>query len=52
MKRRDFLQHLALHHCTILREGSSHTILQNNTETVDPRIPRVLFLGSNVDSLH
>ena len=40
MKRRDFLQHLAKHHCVILREGSSHTILQNNLNNQRAPLPR------------
>lgn len=40
MKRRDFLQHLAQHNCTILREGRNHPILQNNINNHRTPLPR------------
>jgi mRNA interferase HicA len=40
MKRRDFLKHLASHHCVILREGNSHTIVINTINNRKTSVPR------------
>ncbi|MBX7060141.1 MAG: type II toxin-antitoxin system HicA family toxin [Pyrinomonadaceae bacterium] len=40
MKRRDLLQHLKKHDCSLLREGGSHSIFVNNKTGKRTSIPR------------
>jgi mRNA interferase HicA len=40
MKRRDLLQHLTMHGCSLLREGGSHSWWQNPTLNKRSAVPR------------
>ncbi|HKT32199.1 MAG TPA: type II toxin-antitoxin system HicA family toxin [Gammaproteobacteria bacterium] len=40
MKRRDLLQHLAVHGCTLLREGVRHSWYQNSSLGRRSAVPR------------
>jgi YcfA-like protein. len=40
MKRRDFEQHLALHGCVFLREGTRHTVFTNPAVGKNSTVPR------------
>lgn len=40
MKRRDFIQHLGEHHCSLLKEGSRHSIIQNIVTRKKTSLPR------------
>lgn len=40
MKRRDLLQHLTQNNCQILREGRSHSILENTANKKLTSVPR------------
>ena len=44
VKRNEFIQHLAAHHCNLFRHGSKHDIYQNlvtNKKTSIPRHPKL-----------
>ena len=40
MKRRDLLQHLTQNGCQLLREGGSHSILENPVKQKRTSVPR------------
>jgi predicted RNA binding protein YcfA (HicA-like mRNA interferase family) len=40
MKRRDFLRHLAVHGCHLLREGGRHSIYHNPQTGAVSSVPR------------
>ncbi len=40
MKRRDLLQHLAAHGCSMLREGARHSWWHNTTLNIRSAVPR------------
>ena len=40
MKRRDFVRHLIMHGCELVREGRSHTIFENPANGRRSPVPR------------
>lgn len=40
MKRRDFVRHLELHGCALLREGSNHSVYVNRLARKVSTVPR------------
>ncbi|MBI4820188.1 MAG: type II toxin-antitoxin system HicA family toxin [Deltaproteobacteria bacterium] len=40
MKRRSLIRHLEAHRCTLLREGSRHSVYVDSTRTRTSTVPR------------